>query len=312
MRRTRLLSTAALAATTMLALALGACGDDDESTPTTGAGASGAPAAASGPYKIEMADSFPASPTLDEIRSRGTLVVGTKFDQPLFGQQNPTNEELEGFDTEIARILAQRIFGDTDKIEFVETVSKNREPFIQQGRVDVVIATYTINDTRKELVDFAGPYYIAGQDIMVMADETSITSVDDLNGRKVCTVEGSTSEKNVRAEAPDAEVILVDTYSACAEQLTDGRVDAVTTDNVILLGLMAQNEGTFKLVGKTFTEEPYGIGLPKGDDAFRDFVNDTLEIAYENGDWATAFTSTVGVVQKTVPTPPAVDRYSAA
>jgi glutamate transport system substrate-binding protein len=288
------------------ALALAACGDDKGGPGgTTSAGSTTA-----GGYAMQKAASLPASPTLDAIKKRGKIIVGTKYDQPLFGQQNPTNNKLEGFDTEIARLVSIRIFGDPNKIEFVETVSKNREPFIQQGKVDMVAATYTINDKRKKVVDFAGPYYVAGQDIMVKSDNTAINSVTDLNGKKVCTVEGSTSEENIKTKAPRAQVTALDTYSACAEALGDGRVVAETTDNVILLGLISQNKGAYKLVGKPFTQEPYGLGMKKGDNGFRSFLNDTLEESYRNGDWAKAFTSTAGVVEKSTPQPPAVDRYT--
>ncbi|ADP82294.1 glutamate ABC transporter substrate-binding protein [Pseudofrankia inefficax] len=290
-----------------IALTLAACGGSD---PGPGAAPAGTAKATSG-YKMTQATAFPASATLDRIRQRGELIVGTKFDQPLFGLQNPTTGKIEGFDTEIARLLSIRIFGSPDKVKFVETVSKNREPFIQQGKVDVVVATYTINDARKKLVDFAGPYYTAGQDIMVKAGDTTVHGVTDLNGKKVCTVEGSTSETNLRAKAPGASVVLVDTYSSCAEQLLDGRVDAVTTDNVVLLGLVSQHKDALKLVGTAFTSEPYGIGLIKGDDGFRAFLNDTLDEAYRNGDWASAFRSTVGTVATTVPATPTIDRYVA-
>jgi glutamate transport system substrate-binding protein len=259
---------------------------------------------------MKKASSLPASPTLDAIKKRGKIIVGTKYDQPLFGQQNPTNNKLEGFDTEMARLVSIRIFGDPNKIEFVESVSKNREPFIQQGKVDMVAATYTINDKRKKVVDFAGPYYVAGQDIMVKSGDSSINSVTDLNGKKVCTVEGSTSEENVKTKAPQAQVTALDTYSACAEALGDGRVVAETTDNVILLGLISQNKDAYKLVGKPFTQEPYGLGMKKGDTGFRNFLNDTLEESYRNGDWAKAFASTAGTVEKSTPQPPAVDRYT--
>jgi glutamate transport system substrate-binding protein len=245
---------------------------------------------------------------MKRIQDKGKLVVGTKFDQPLFGQKTPGGD-VEGFDTEIARQIAKAITGSEDDVEFVEAVSKNREPFIEQGKVDIVVATYTINDKRKEVVAFAGPYYIAGQDIMVKADDDSIGGVEDLAGKKVCSVEGSTSEQNVKEQAPEAEVLLFDTYSKCAQALGDGRVQAVSTDNVILLGLVDASKGAYKLVGKPFTEEPYGIGVKKDDTAFRTFINDELEKMYEDGRWAKAFADTVGKVEKTVPAPPAVDRY---
>lgn len=301
MRGRRLAVAATFAA---LALTAAACGGDNG-----GGGSLGGGGSPSGGYAMQKAASLPASPTLSAISKRGRIVVGTKFDQPLFGLQNPTNNQVQGFDTEIARIVAQRIFGDPGKVEFVETVSKNREPFIEQGKVDAVIATYTINDKRKQVVDFAGPYYVAGQDIMVKANDDAIKSVADLNGRRVCSVEGSTSEKNLKEKAPRARPLLLDTYSACAEALKDGRVEAETTDNVILLGLIDKNPGDFKLVGNPFTREPYGIGLKKGDTGFRAFLNDTLEESYRNGDWKKAFESTAGKVEKNTPQPPPVDRY---
>jgi glutamate transport system substrate-binding protein len=192
----------------------------------------------------------------------------------------------------------------------VEAVSKNREPFIQDGTVDIVVATYTINDTRKQVVDFAGPYFVAQQDLMVKADDDSISSVDDLDGKQVCTVKGSTSATNVTNKAPGADITLLDTYSQCAEGLGDGRYDAVTTDNTILAGLVQQSSGAYKLVKAPFSDEPYGIGLTKGDDAFRSFLNDVLDDIFDNGKWASAFESTLGQIGLDTPEPPKVDRYT--
>ena len=290
----------------MLALVAGACGSDDpaieegdDNTPTT---------------ESLAPPEFEAGTTMATIQDKGKLVVGTKFDQPGFGLRNPTTQDLEGFDIEVAHLIAQGIFGGTkeeaaQKIEFKEAVSKNREPFIQNGDVDIVVATYTINDTRKQVVDFAGPYFVAEQDIMVKTDNTDIKSVDDLNDQKVCTVKGSTSEKNLKAKAPQAEVTLFDTYSQCAEAMTDGRVTAVTTDNTILAGLVQASAGAFKLLKAPFSEEPYGIGLKKDDQAFRSFINDRLEEIYESGEWEEAFTSTLGAIGLETPEPPDVDRY---
>jgi glutamate transport system substrate-binding protein len=296
----------------VFALVAGACGGDDD--PAVDAGDSGKDAttttADEGPPK------FDAGTTMAALQTKGKITVGTKFDQPLFGLKNAVTGEIEGFDVEMAKIIGAAIFGGTaeeagDKIEFVETVSKNREPFIQEGKVDFVVATYTINDTRKQVVDFAGPYYVAGQDIMVKADDTTIKSVTDLNGKKVCSVAGSTSIKNVAEKAPQADISTsFDKYSLCAEALADGRVQAVTTDDIILLGLIKDNPGKFKLVKSTFTTEPYGIGIKKGDDAFRTFLNDTIEAAYKSGAWKKAFDATVGTSGEKAPEPPKVDRYT--
>ena len=185
-------------------------------------------------------------------------------------------------------------------------MSANREPFIQNGEVDIVIATYTINDKRKEVVSFAGPYYMAGQSILVLADNDDIESEDDLVGQPVCSVTGSTPAAKL-AEI-GAEPVLTDTYSNCLEPLRSGAVVAVSTDNVILAGLAAQNEGEFKVVGEPFTEEPYGIGVTLEDTDFRMWINDVLEKAYEDGRYEEAWNSTAGTVLPYVE-PPAVDRY---
>jgi len=293
----------------LLALIAGACGDDDD--PTVDAGDD-----TTGTTEEEGPPEFEEGTTMARLQEAGKIVVGTKFDQPLFGLKDPVSGEVEGFDVEIAKLIAQRIFGGTleeagEKIEFMETVSANREPFIEEGKVDIVVATYTINDARKQRVDFAGPYYVAGQDIMVKKGDTSIKGVADLNGKKVCSVVGSTSIKNVQAKAPQADLsVSFDKYSLCAEALKDGRVQAVTTDNIILLGLIKDAPNDFQLVGETFTEEPYGIGLKKGDDDFRDFINDVLEEIYENGEWEEAFARTDGEAGEEAPEPPDVDRYT--
>ncbi len=258
---------------------------------------------------------FDAGTTMDALQKKGRIVVGVKFDQPGFGQSNPATGKVEGFDVEIAKLVAAGIFGGDaaaaeGKIEFKESVSKNREPFIQNGEVDLVIATYTISDTRKQVVDFAGPYFVAQQDIMVKKDDNSIKSVNDLNGKKVCTAKGSTSEKNLRAKAANADVTLFDTYSQCAEAMTDGRVVAVTTDNTILAGLVQASNGAFKLVKAPFSDEPYGIGLKKGDQPFRDFINERLEEIFDNGEWAKAFEATLGKIGLETPEHPKIDRYT--
>lgn len=280
----------ALATAAALTLALAACGGgDDASTDVAGD------------------TDFKAGTTMAKIADKGRIRIGTKFDQPLFGLRGPSGEP-EGFDIEIGKIVAAKLGIEPDKIKWVEAVSANREPFIEAGKVDIVVATYTINDDRKQVVDFAGPYFQAGQTILVKEANTDITGPDDLAGKTVCSVEGSTPAANIETNYPDAKLELTDAYSNCLEPLRNDQVDAITTDNVILAGFVDQNEGEFKLVGEPFTEEPYGIGLKKGDTAFRTFINDLLEESYEDGSWAKAWEDTAGVVLDT-PEPPAVDRY---
>jgi glutamate transport system substrate-binding protein len=288
-RRTTGLVGAALA----LILALAACGggDDDGGGGTVNQGAS-----------------FAEGTTMARLKSAGKVTVGTKFDQPLFGLKNLEGKP-EGFDVEIAKLIAGEMGIAADNITWVESVSANREPFIEQGKVDFVVATYTINDKRKQVVDFAGPYYEAGQDIMVAkGNPEGIKGPDDLAGKKVCSVSGSTPAENIRTNYPKAQLTEFDVYSKCAEALKNGQVQAVTTDNVILLGLISQDQEAFELVAKPFTKEPYGIGLKKGDTAFRNFINDTLEKAEQDGRWQKAWDATAGKVAKEKPTPPTIDR----
>ena len=278
----------------VLALAAAACGGDDE-------GGDGG--------QVNEGASFAEGTTMARLQQEGAVTIGTKFDQPLFGLKNLEGKP-EGFDVEIGKLIAGELGVAEDKITWVESVSANREPFIQQDKVDFVVATYTINDERKQVVDFAGPYYEAGQDIMVAkGNPEAIAGPDDLAGKKVCSVTGSTPAENIRENYPEADLTEFDVYSKCAEALKNGQVQAVTTDNVILLGLISQDEESFELVGKPFTKEPYGIGLKKGDTEFRNFINDTLQKAYDDGRWLAAWDATAGKVAPEKPTPPTIDRY---
>lgn len=249
---------------------------------------------------------FEAGTTMEKLNSAGKITVGTKFDQPLFGLMGPSGKP-EGFDVEIAKIIAADLGLTEDQIEWKEAVSANREPFIENGEVDIVVATYTMSDKRKEVISFAGPYYIAGQDLLVLAgNPDGITGIDDVKGMKVCSATGSTSADNLRDAG--VEVLETDQYSNCLEPLRSGEVVAVSTDNVILAGLAAQNEGEFEVVENPFTQEDYGIGLTKDDADFRNFLNDALEKAFEDGTWQAAWENTAGVALST-PEPPTIDRY---
>ena len=280
------------------ALTLSACGGGEEPAAEPGAGENGGAA--------EETGDFPEGSTMAELAEAGSITVGTKFDQPLFGLIGPDGVP-QGFDVEIAKIIAGKLGIPEDGIEWVETVSSNREPFIESGQVDIVVATYTINDERKEIVSFAGPYYEAGQSILTLKENEDIQGPDDLAGKKVCTVSGSTPEANLLENFPDTEVVPFGAYSDCLDPLRRGEVDAVSTDNVILAGFAAENE-EFEVRGEPFTEEPYGIGLAKDDTEFRMWINDVLEESYEDGSWTEAWEATAGTVLPT-PEPPAVDRY---
>lgn len=290
-----------------VAVTAAACGSSDDGTVSGGQATTTAPAK----------PTFAAGTTMATLQAKGKVVVGVKFDQPGLGQKNPTTNKVEGFDVEVAKQVALGIFGGSindieSKIEFKESTTPNREVFIENATVDIVVATYTINDARKQRIDFAGPYYVAGQDIMVKVNDTTIKGVNDLNGKKTCSVRNSTPAANVARLAPQADLTLFDTYSDCVGAMRDGRVQSVTTDNSILLGFVNTSPTEFKIVGNKFTDEPYGIGLKRGDDAFRTFINDRLEVIYANGEWAKLFAATLGKLGIPTPTPPPVNRYASA
>jgi glutamate transport system substrate-binding protein len=298
MRRRQL---AAGAAAVIAAVVLAGCGS------TKDLEGGGAPSAgATGGYQLKAGASLPAS--VQAIKDKGKLVVGTKYDQPGFGLQNPTTQQIEGFDAEIARLVSIKIFGSPDKVEFKEAKTAVREQVIQNGQVDIVVATYTINAARKEKIDFAGPYFQAGQDILVKKDNTTIKGVSDLAGKKVCTQQNSTSLKNLQDKVPGLVPQTLDSYALCAEGVKDGTYDALSTDNVILLGLVSKSPDALKVVNNPFTQEPYGIGLKKGDSALRGFLNDTIAEIFANGDWDKAWAKTAGQFLPQAPAKPTIDR----
>jgi len=291
MRTRRLAASAAIAA---LVLGLAACADD-------------------GDGNGDGAGDFEAGTTMAELAEAGTIRVGTKYDQPGFGFLNLEGVP-EGFDVEIAKIIAGELGIPEDGIQWSEAPSAVREEVLERDEVDIVVATYTINDERKQRIDFAGPYYIAGQHIMVPADNTTITGPESFESGEhtVCSVQGSTPSENIRPYLAneDEQLVLFDVYSRCVEAMDAGDVDAVTTDNVILLGFIADNPDGYKLVDSgTFTEEPYGIGVQKGDDEFRSFINDVLEEIVADGRYDEAWDATAGQFDPNPPTPPTVDRY---
>jgi glutamate transport system substrate-binding protein len=248
-----------------------------------------------------------------ELNEAGSIRVGTKYDQPGFGLEN-LEGELEGFDVEVAKIIAAELGIAPEDIEWQETPSAVREEVLEGDEVDLVVATYTINDERAERITFAGPYYEAGQQLMVKSDDTKITGPETLKANpdaKVCSVAGSTPAENIlQYLASPNQLVTFDVYSKCADALRTKQVAAVTTDNVILLGLIDQSGGQFKLVDQKFTEEPYGIGVKKGDVAFCEFINQTLKEAEADGSYQAAWESTAGKVAPEAPTLPPADACS--
>ncbi|MGW1712930.1 glutamate ABC transporter substrate-binding protein [Streptomyces sp. NPDC002156] len=257
--------TAASAAALVLALTATACGGDDSGSSDTGSGSG------------------------DKIK------VGIKYDQPGLGLKEPDGS-FSGFDVDVATYVAKELGYEPDQIEFVETKSADRENALARGDVKFIAATYSINDERAKKVDFAGPYLLAHQDLLVKAD-SDIAEGTDLNGKNLCSVTGSTSAQNVKDEiAPKANLKELSGYSECVSGLQSGSVDALTTDDSILAGFAAQEQykGQFKLAGLKLSNENYGIGVKKGDTETVNKINDALEKMVSDGSWDTAVKNNFG------------------
>jgi glutamate transport system substrate-binding protein len=289
----RIKRTRALIAGVGLALAvtgLAACGGDDDEGPDV---------------KVEKASDLTGVPK--ELADAGKITIGVKYDQPGIGFKPPGADEPEGIDVEVGKILAGALGIDEGDIKWVETVSDNRETFLDKGTVDLVLASYSITDERREIVGQAGPYYVTGQQLLVREeDKDKITGPDDLSGIKTCSVEGSTSLATAQDEY-GADPIPLATYSECVEQLKNNTVDAVTTDGAILLGYEAESPDELQVVGEPFSEERYGIGYKKGDTEFCEFIQDTIKDAQDDGTWAKAFENTLGQSGVDTPDPPEMD-----
>ena len=247
-----------VAAAAVLALGLSACASDD---PDTGSG------------------------TATGDAGGGGLKVGIKYDQPGLGLKQ--GSEFTGMDVDVAKYIAKELGVEADAIEFIQAPSAQRETLIETGQVDMVVATYSITDARKEKVSFAGPYFVAGQDLLVRADDTSITGPDTLEGKKLCSVTGSTSAQKVKEKVPGVNLQEFATYSECVAALASGAIDALTTDDTILAGYAAQDQykGKLKVVGQPFSEERYGIGLKKGDTAQCQKITDAINKMVTSGEW---------------------------
>jgi glutamate transport system substrate-binding protein len=268
----------------LVALALGAlvaagCGDDDDDG---GGGGGGGDQAAD-------VQQFPADTTLGEIQRRGEITIGVKYDVPPFGFRNPQSGEVEGFDVDIGTEIARELGVEP---RFVEAISDNRIPFLQRGTVDLILSTMTINAERDMEIDFSEPYYIARGRILVPGD-SDIRGLQDLAGNSVCTALGSTYEETIREDAPDADLQLVDTYSECLERLQNGSIDAISTDDVILTGMIIQDD-TLQMVGDPLTTEPYGVGIRQGEAQVKRFVDRVLRDIEQDGRWEEIYQEWVG------------------
>ncbi|MGC4997316.1 glutamate ABC transporter substrate-binding protein [Streptomyces sp. DT195] len=290
---------------TSLALLAAACGKDG-SPPTKGPAPDQLPH-----YSVARDFSLPGSPTWARAKKRGHFVVGAKEDQPYLGEKDPATGRYSGFDIEIAKMLSASLGFPGDSVRFRTIASANRETALQNGQIDYYVGTYTINANRKKLVGFAGPYYMAGQSLLVRKDTDDIHGPEDLDGKRVCSAAGSTPYQRIKDEFPKAVLVAYDTYSVCVDNLLTYQVDAVTTDDAILIGYAAKAPDELKVVGKPFSEEPYGIGVPRNDNALRFALDDALAAREKDGDWKKAYDATLGLSGVPAPKPPPIDRYPA-
>ncbi|WP_406245760.1 glutamate ABC transporter substrate-binding protein [Microbacterium sp. M] len=291
MRRTRTLAGIGIAAAALLALT--AC---NSGTPTDPGGDTDGGDAGEETTWFEVADdvTLEGSPTFDAMTARDGVIIGVKEDQPGLGYLDVTTGERTGFDNDIARWIAASLGFEEEQIEFQPIASANREQALVNGDIDYYVGTYSITDKRKEQIDFAGPYFITGQGFLVGADSeiTDVEDVSDFNGMTVCSATGSTPIQNIKDNYPEIETQEYDLYSACVEDLISGKVDAVTTDQAILIGYAAQYPDDVKVVGGLFTEERYGVGLPKGDTALQEHINTLFT---DGGDiWQAIFDKNLG------------------
>jgi glutamate transport system substrate-binding protein len=256
---------------------------------------------------LAMAENFPAGSTMAAIHDKNKLVVGTSLKLYGFSMQNPISNTVEGFEIDLARMLAKKLTGSADNVEFVPVISQNRLAFVQTGRVDLVLDTVTISDERKKVVGFAGPYYLGGQDVLLGKNNTTVHSVADLNGQSVCVVTGTDDGANLLKVAPNAKVFSLADKNSCAEAVADGRYVAEVDDSALLAPLAKQQPNKLKMLGKPFTTEPYGIVVKHDDTVFREWLNAQLDQSLKDGTWMHAYQNNLKDLGD--PRTPVVDRY---
>ena len=305
----------ALGAVVALAGTLTACGGGSSSLPSSPSATSGAgkPSAYTQAQVVAAAPVAPAAEItagswMDKVRKRGTLRVGGTDSGAMFSQRNPVSGQLEGFDAGLSQMLAKYIIGKpSTKLSL--TAVDTRETMLQNGTVDTVFATYTITPQRAQKVNFAGPYYESGDAILVKSSNSAISKPSDLNGRTVATESNSTAALDLKKFAPKAKTLLFQEDGECVAAVKQGRADAYVLDQGILLG-DSVSDPQLKVVGQPFTQEPYGIGLPKGDPEAKTFVDAWLKKIYADGEWAKLWKATIGT--KVAGAPPATPTIGSA
>ena len=258
-----------------------ACGDDGGEEEDTNTGGN------NGETEVEE---FPADSSLGKIQAKGEITIGVKYDVPPFGFKNPQTGEVEGFDVDMGNYIADALGVEA---KFIEAISDNRIPFLQDKTADLILSTMTITTDRDADIDFSRPYYIAHGRILVPGD-SDVQQESDLNGKRVCTAAASTYETTIIPEiAPQAKIESVDTYSECLELLQNGAVDAEVTDDIILAGQLEQDD-SLALVGDDLTTDPYGIGIQEGDKEMKEFVDGVVEDTFADGRWDDLYEKWVG------------------
>lgn len=235
------------------------------------------------PGPLPTPGNMPPGSTMARILDRGKLIVGVDQNQYLFGYRNPFTGDLEGFDVDIARQIAQAIFGDRDRIQFRVVSGGEREKVLQSGDVDIVVRTYSITCDRKSKVAFSTTYFYADQRILVLKG-SGIDSIADLSGKKACAVEGTTSAAKLLALESKPTVLGAPTWTDCLVMLQQGQIDAIGTDGVVLAGLAAQDPNT-TILGPSISREPYGVGIKKENEDLVRFVNGVLDRMRTDGTW---------------------------
>lgn len=289
--------TGALAAGLALSMSgLAACGD-----------AGGSDSGVEVKAKEVDAGKFADGSYMKELADAGKVNVGVKYDQPGLGFKGAADDLPRGFDVEIAKLLVADLGidpSDTSAVDYIETISDNREPFLESGKVDLVLASYSITDDRRQVVGQTGPYFLTGQQLLVKAD-SDVEAIEDLKGEEVCSVTGSTSIDTINEKG--AKGVGFDSYSECVQKVLDGTVAGMSTDGSILAGFAAENEGELKVVGDPFSEERIGVGYSLDHPEMCEWINGVLQDSFDDGSWAKAFETTLGPSGVETPDPPALD-----
>ncbi|WP_274654544.1 transporter substrate-binding domain-containing protein [Paenibacillus humicola] len=230
---------------------------------------------------------------VDTIKERGKLIAGVKFDTKLFGLKDTGSGQVEGFDIDIAKAIAKKLLGDETKLELKEVTSKTRIPMLNNGEIDLIVATMTVTEERKKEVDFSDVYFKAGQSLLVKKS-SPIRSLDDVTkDTQVLGVKGSTSIKNIEDRVEGLRVKQYENYQEAFTALRAGQGEVLTTDNAILYG-MAQQDPNFEVVGGTFTDEPYGIAVKKGEAGLVQQINEVLNELKSSGEYDKIYEKWIG------------------